>query len=227
MPTDIQLARYLAALGIAIGVVSCRPADEERQAEPKPGEAQVAAPGKDSLANRLDELTCTYPVKEDDTPASLEQRFGAQARAETIYGPEGIELSGVALWPDDPRRRVEVVFSEEGDRPLSFAGVSGQSAWRLASLAIGDPLAKAQEANGKPFDLWGFGWDYGGYASDLKGGKLAALPGGCRAVVRFDLPEDADPPTELLGEVQLSSDDAALSGEGARVVELSLTFDRE
>lgn len=227
MATSIQLARYLAALSITVGVMSCRPADEEERAAPNEEEVQVAIPAKDAPAKRPDELTCAYPVKEDDTPASLKERFGAQARAETIYGPEGIELSGVALWPDDPQRRVEVVFSEEGEHLLSFAGVSGQSGWRLADLTLGDPLARAQEVNGKPFDLWGFGWDYGGYASDLKGGKLAALPGGCHAIVRFDLPENAEVSAELQGEVQLSSDDPRLADVNARIVELSLTFDRE
>jgi len=217
-----------AALGAAVALIGCRPASEQpTQAEPDAAEATLTAAGTVDT-ERADELTCSYPVTADDTPASLKQRFGDAARVETIYGPEGIELPGVALWPDDPERRVEVVFSEEGERLLSFAGISGEkSAWRLAGLALGDPLASAQRANGRPFELWGFSWDYGGYASDLRGGKLAALPGGCRAIVRFDLPESSDPPSEVLGEVRLASDDPLLAGAEARIVELALTFDRE
>lgn len=227
MKTRTCPAPCLAALAAALAVVSCRPAGEVPAAKAEPGEVRAAGPAAEAAAAPSDEMTCSYPVGADDTPASLEQRFGADARAETIYGPEGIELSGVALWPDDPRRRVEVVFSEEGQRVLSFAGVSGRSEWRLAGLVLGDPLARAAEVNGKPFELWGFAWDYGGYASDLKGGKLQALPGGCRAIVRFDVPGDAEIPAELQGEVRLASDDPALAGAGARIVELSVTFDRE
>ena len=118
-----------------------------------------------------------------------------------------------------------MVFSDEERRHVSFAEANGASAWRAAGLALGDSLAHAQQANGKPFELWGFSWDYGGYVSDLKGGKLEKLPGGCRAMVRFDLPEEAEVPTEILGEVQLRSDDALLAGANARIVELSLAFD--
>jgi hypothetical protein len=171
------------------------------------------------------EMTCTYPVKANDTAATLVERFAGQARIETIYGPEGIELPGVALWPDDPQRRIEVVFSDEERRHVSFAEANGASVWRAAGLALGDSLAQAQKANGKPFDLWGFSWDYGGYASDMQGGKLEKLPGGCRAMLRFDVPAEAEVPTEILGEVQLKSDDALLAGANARIVELSLAFD--
>jgi hypothetical protein len=170
-------------------------------------------------------MTCSYPVKANDTADTLLQRFGDQARVETIYGPEGIELPGVALWPDDPKRRVEVVFSDEGRRNVSFAEANGASEWQAAGLALGDPPAKVQQANGKPFELWGFSWDYGGYVSDLRGGNLDALPGDCRAMLRFDLPEEAEVPTEILGEVQLASDAASLALANARLVELSLAFD--
>ena len=209
---------------MALALTACRQEPDQNREENEPA-PQAAVPRADS--SPADVLTCTYPVRENDTPASLQERYGKDARVETIYGPEGIELPGVALWPDDPQRRVEVVFSEEGERLLSFAGVSGKSAWRLAGLALGDPLAKAQEVNGKPFELWGFSWDYGGYASDFGGGKLTALPGGCRAIVRFDVPELAEVPSEILGEVRLSSDDAILADVDARIVELSVTFDRE
>jgi hypothetical protein len=170
-------------------------------------------------------MTCSDPVKASDTADTLRQRFGDQARVETIYGPEGIELPGVALWPDDSKRRIEVVFSDEGRRTVLFAEANGASEWRAAGLSLGEPLAKAQESNGKPFELWGFSWDYGGYVSDFRGGKLAALPGGCRALLRFDVPEEADVPTEILGEVRLTSDDPVLAGVNARIVELALAFD--
>ena len=60
---------------------------------------------------------------------------------------------------------------------------------------------------------------------DEAGGKLAALPGGCRALLRFDVPEEADVPTEILGEVRLTSDDPMVADANARIVELALAFD--
>jgi hypothetical protein len=183
--------------------------------------ASASAEAKPTAAT---ELTCTDPVRASDTAATLQERFGDQARVETLHGPEGIEFAGVVLWPDDPARRLEVVLAEEGQRTVSSVGMSRTSAWRAAGLALGDPLARANEANGKPFKLWGFGWDYGGYVSDLAGGKLAALPGGCRVVMDLGPSEDADVPDALIGEVELSSDDPRLAAAGVTIYELSLAF---
>ena len=68
-------------------------------------------------------------------------------------------LPGVVLWPNDPKRRVEVVFADEGRRSVSFAQLMGTAAWRVAGLAVGDPLGQVLEANGRPFELWGLSWD--------------------------------------------------------------------
>jgi hypothetical protein len=212
-------------MGIVLAVAACQPEADRGEPVAEPVERATAAASAPAAPSVPDEMTCSYPVRASDTADTLLRRFGDQARVETIFGPEGIELPGVALWPDDPKRRIEVVFSDEGRRNVSFAEANGASAWRAAGLVLGDPLAKAQEANGKPFELWGFSWDYGGYVSDFHGGELDALPGGCRAMLRFDVPEEADVPTGILGEVQLSSDDALLAPANARIVELALSFD--
>ena len=172
-------------------------------------------------------MTCSEPVRANDTAASLQQRFGDNARVETLQGPEGIELPGVVLWPNEPKRRVEVVFADEARRSVSFAQLTGTADWRVARLAVGDPVGRVQEANGRPFELWGFSWDYGGYVSDFKGGKLEELPGGCGVMMRLGPGEDAEVPDELMGEVMLSSDDPRLEASGVRIDELALSFSPE
>jgi hypothetical protein len=97
----------------------------------------------------------------------------------------------------------------------------------VSGLAIGDPLARATAANGKPFKLWGFSWDYGGYVSDLEGGRLVRLPGGCRVMMRVGPRDDVEVPVALIGEVQLSSDDPRLEKVGATIEELLLAFPSE
>lgn len=98
------------------------------------------------------------------------------------------------------------------------------SNWRVADLAIGDPLARANEVNGKPFKLWGFGWDYGGTVSDLAGGRLAALPDGCRVMMAVGPREDIALPDGLVGDRELSSDDPRLEVVDVVIHELSLGF---
>lgn len=196
---------------------ACQPAQDEAQ----PTEAASKTRAEPAPAT---ELTCSGPIKPGDTAASLQQRYGDQARTETLYGPEGIEFPGLVLWPDDPARRLEVVFAEEGQRTVSSIGLGRESTWRVAGLAIGDPLANANAANGEPFKLWGFGWDYGGAVSDLAGGRLAALPGGCRVVMAVGPREDIEVPDGLLGDRELSSDDPRLEAADVVIHELSLAF---
>jgi hypothetical protein len=207
-------------LGLLVLAGGCQPAADQSDEQPA-----AAAPAKPEAAPAAaSELTCSDPVRATDTLASLQQRFGDRARTETLYGAEGIEFPGLVLWPDDPGRRIEVAFIEDGQRTVSSVGLSSRSKWRVAGLAIGDPLARAEEANGKPFKLWGFSWDYGGYASDLGGGTLAALPGGCRVVLRLGSREGGEVPDALIGEVELSSDDPRLEAAGVAIEELSLAF---
>jgi hypothetical protein len=207
-------------LGFLVLLGACQPADGERGSET--AAATSAAVSTKPAADT--ELTCSGPIEPGDTATSLQKRYGEQARLETLSGAEGIEFPGLVLWPDDPSRRIEVAFAEEGQRTVSSAGLAGTSAWRVAGLALGDPLVRATEANGKPFKLWGFSWDYGGYVSDLAGGKLAALPGGCRVIVRVGPREGADVPDALVGEVELSSDDPRLEAAGVTIEELTLAF---
>jgi hypothetical protein len=206
-------------LTLLVLVGACQPAESERDQEPV-----VATPNRIAGEPTLPTLTCSDPIQPADTAASLQQRYGDQARFERLHGAEGIEFTGLVLWPDDPARRLEVVFAEEGAHAVSSIGLSSGSEWRVAGLAIGAPIARANAVNGKPFKLWGFSWDYGGYASDLGGGKLAALPGGCRLVMRLGPRKGAEVPDALIGEVELSSDDPRLEAAGVTIEELTLAF---
>jgi hypothetical protein len=215
------------ALCVALAVAACQPAGSEREvsAERSPADGEQASEPK--TPSSAAELACADPVRPDDTAASLQQRFGEQARTETLYGPEGIELPAVVLWPANPKRRVEVAFTEESRQHVSMVQLTRPSEWHVAGLSVGDPIADVDEANGRPFELWGFSWDYGGYVSDLKGGKLAARAGGCQVMLRLAPQDDAVLPDALMGEVLLSSDDQRLAEAGVRIEELALALSPE
>jgi hypothetical protein len=214
--------RKLLLTGLAAGsLAACQQErDPGSAAEEMPAATLAPEPGLAPAA----ELTCSDPVRANDTAASLRERYGDDARVETLYGPEAIELPGVVLWPDDPSRRVEVIFSDETRRHVSLAQLSGASERRVAGLTVGDPIVRAHQSNGRAFELWGFSWDYGGFVSDFKGGELEKLPGGCGLLMRLGPREDAMLPDALLGEVQLLSDDPRLEAAGVRIEELSLAF---
>lgn len=149
-------------------------------AEPAPTTVP-AVPAIDEWA-----LTCTTPVKLGDSLAEVRRKFAAAARTETLTGAEGMEYQALVLWGDDPARRLELPFDEEEADPKVTAVSLGspKSRWKVRGVAINDPLASVAAANGKPFTLSGFDWDYGGQVTDWRGGKLAPA-NSCGVVVRF------------------------------------------
>jgi hypothetical protein len=200
----------------AFALAACSSAD-------KPADPPLATPTATASAVPSD-LSCAGPVKPGDTVATLTARFGEQARIETLGGAEGLEFAGLVLFGDDPARRLEVIFGDDTSVPASAVRLRGETRWPVGGVRLGDALAKVREANGAAFELWGFGWDYGGYVSDLKDGRLAALPGGCSLSIRFDPDPAAELPNDLMGEAALSSDDPRVLAAKPTVSELTLNF---
>ena len=61
-----------------------------------------------ALSRRNFAANCTTPVSRNDTAATILNRYGAQARRETLPGAEGETFPGVVLYPRDRLRRVEI-----------------------------------------------------------------------------------------------------------------------
>ena len=180
-----------------------------------------AAPARHAFA-----ATCTSPVTRSDTAATILRRFGANARRETLPGAEGETYRGVVLYPRDPQRRVEIAFSDDARPHVSSIRIGGDSSnWSFGSMALGDGVPQITSSNGRSFTFSGFEWDYGGYVTDLKGGALSRLPGGCRLGIRFSLPANVTTtPEALMGDVQVPSTHPALRRLRPVVTELSLNW---
>jgi hypothetical protein len=117
------------------------------------------------------------------TPANCTQEavlaaYGQNAKVDTIYIIDGMYDEGVVLFPDNPRRRVEIYWDKLNNPKLPAyirieGDSTGRSDWKTSDgITIGTPLADLQKLNGKAFDISGFGWDYGGFVTDWKGGKF-------------------------------------------------------
>ncbi|WP_395646661.1 hypothetical protein [Terricaulis sp.] len=167
------------------------------------------------------ELTCAAWTSV--TGASLEQRFGAANVTEaSLPGPEGETYMATVVYPNDPAKRVEIVWRDLEARavPMSVTVGGDASDWIGArDLRLGAALAEVETANGRPFQLWGFGWDYGGYVSDWKGGALDDPA--CRVRVRFDPGNDA---AGANGDSAFMSDAPAVRAANAHVSEISLGY---
>ena len=215
--------RLVITVSALLALSACERADHDA-AVPAPEVTDTGTQGPHTTSH---ELSCSDPVRPGDTVASLTSRFGSDAREEALGGPEGSEFAGLALWPDDPSRRLEVFFAEEGPATVSSVRVGDKSQWRVAGLALGDPLAKVREANGAAFTFLGFGWDYGGYVSGFGDGRLGSLPGGCTASLRLDAFAPIDESLEVSGDVEVASDTRGLAEADVRLVELGIGFPGE
>jgi hypothetical protein len=168
-------------------------------------------------------ITCALPVKKGDTAATLKARYGNHARLMKIHAAEGEMVDGMALWPNDPKRRIDVFFADRPGRKVDMVRIDeDKSQWKLGGIGIGSPLASVVAVNGRAVTVSGFGWDYGG-AVDPKGGKLEKMPGGCRLGLTMDV--GANAPQGVFGDgVFLGSDSALLKRARPRVVQMFISW---
>jgi hypothetical protein len=172
-------------------------------------------------------ITCASPVAPNDTERSLKQRFGKEAVVQDLPGAEGEKYKGVVLFPKATDRRIEVAFTDDKAKRasgLTLRDTARTSRWNVSGVTIGSNLAEVQKANGKPFLVSGFEWDYGGFVTDWKGGALSRpLQGGCTVTIRFG--KNAAAPKSLLGDgVKAASDNAALVKFAPVVTEIGINF---
>lgn len=147
------------------------------------------------------EAGCAPPVHAGESAKDLSRRFGGGAKIEEVDGAEGEKVKAFVLFPKDKARRVEVLFDDDAMAKATGLRWSGQgNKWNvLGVVTVGSDVKTVRAANGAPFSINGFGWDYGGYAANFHAGKLGKLAGGCTISLRFDH-EGKDPPAALSGD---------------------------
>jgi hypothetical protein len=211
----------LIILLLAAGIAGCSPAAAPDKAAPPP--SADAGPALD--------LTCAGPFKAGMTRSDLVALFGATNVTDGVEGgPEGMEIPVSYLFASDPAKRAVVRWFEGPAATRTMSGVYADSldpAWALpGGLKPGADIAAVEAANGRPFMLSGFGWDYGGAATDWKGGALGAGTPGCNVQVRFqhgqDVPEDAL--LSVSGDAGFSSDLPAMRAVAPLAAEIALGF---
>jgi hypothetical protein len=133
-------------------------------------------------------IACTGAFGREASHLKLAQRFDSRNITFTeVDGPEGTKLRGTVLFPNDPKRRLEVLWQNEASRSQThLIVINGQSTWSgPKGLRLGLALAALEKINGKPFKLSGFDQPNGGSVIDWDGGALEKLPGDCRVGLRL------------------------------------------
>ena len=192
------LASAIALLGACGGEEAAAPIPTVTPEASGPMENAAEA----SAANVAFVLSCGAPFNREATPATLAAVFGREnVVPETIDGPEGEPMNVTAIYPNDPERRIEVSFANEEERTdlVAVTVRDHASQWKgQGGYSFGDGIEAVEKANGGPFAVSGFEWDYGGFVTDWKGGKLKEA-GGCATTVRF-APEATDIAPTIMGD---------------------------
>jgi hypothetical protein len=102
------------------------------------------------------------PLKRDTSEAALTRTLGAaNVRSALISLGSGRCVQGTVVFPDDPSRRLEIVWSSAMHQRPAFVVLGAGSRYRTASGArVGASLAELERLKGEP--LATASWDWSG-----------------------------------------------------------------
>ncbi len=175
-----------------------------------------------------EEFRCQGPFAKDTDHQRLITAFGrGNVSQRTVYEPEGLEIRASIVFPDDPIRRLIVLWSDQESLRRPARIILLGSAWSgPGGLKIGTPIETVEKVNGRPFVLYGFEWDYGGTIGSWNSGTLGNLPGGCTFSPIFETDDKA--PAEAIdvvaGDSQFASDSKAMRAAKPRIRSLELGY---
>lgn len=191
----------LLLVGLPVLLWACQPDDstpddstrgDSTRGASTPGESTVTS-GKAAMGNdfRIVPGQRVGPVRYSTSEAELLQGLGPGivTVGDTVYGAEGEEFVGTTLYKDTADQ-LQILYRDSSQRQHPelvlirpyVTDAEGTplpnpkpTRWSTADgLRIGTTLHELERRNGKPFRLWGFGWDYGGSVSSWRGGRLDA-----------------------------------------------------
>lgn len=174
-------------------------------------------------------VTCNGVFGKDSSHLKLAVKYNSRNVAfGQVDGPDGSKIPASILFPNDPRRRLEVLWNNEAARTdTQVIAINGKSQWSAPKgLKLGLAIATLEKANGRPFKLSGFGADGAASVLGWDGGALASLPGGCKIGVR--LFEDSKSPeaarSAVAGDKELPSNDPGLRAVKPTVGEILIGY---
>ena len=203
-----------------------------RQAKPAPQadpDAPKPAPKPRVAAAPANAVTCGGAFAKDATHLKLAIKYDSRNIVfGEVDGPDGTKIKATILYPNESKRRLEVIWNNDAARTdLSLVVINGQSQWTAPKgLKLGTPLAALEKANGRPFKISGFGADGSASVLGWEGGALTSLPGGCKVGVRLAADGKAPPEARdaVGGEKELLSNNANLKAVKPTVAEILIGY---
>jgi hypothetical protein len=201
-----------------------------RSGPPERPEQDLAAPARPRpAAPSANVVACNGVFAKDSGHLKLAIKYDSRnITYGQVDGPDGSRLNASIIYPNDPRRRLEVLWNNEADRSdTQVIAINGRSQWVAPKgLKLGLPIAAVEKANGRPFKVSSFGAD--GIAAVLgwEGGALSTVPGGCKVGLR--LIADQKTPEEARSAVgadkELLSNDPSVRAVKPTVFEILIGY---
>ena len=140
----------------------------------------------------------------------------------------GTKVKASIVFPNDPKRRLEVWWSNPAERSgIYLIDIKGKSTWGApGGMRLGLNLVQLEKLNQKPFKLKGFDKNGVATVSDWDDGALASLPGGCKSGVSLTADPKASPDavSALSADKEYSSSDPAIRAVKPTVSEILIGY---
>ena len=173
-------------------------------------------------------VACSGTFAKDSSHLKLAMFFDSKNITFTDVEASGSKVPASVLFPNDPKRRLEVWWSYPTDRKeIHLIVIGGRSTWAApGGLRLGQTLEQVGKLNHKPFKLKGFDKDRIATGSDWDGGALATVAGGCRTGVslRADARASAEEIDALSVDEEYSSSDPAIRAAKPTVSEILIGY---
>src|SRR5262252_3615962 len=128
-------------------------------------------------------VACSGAFAKESSHLKLAMFFDSKNITFTDVEASGSKVPASVLFPNDPKRRLEVWWSNPTARSeIHLIVIGGQSAWTApGGMRLGQTLDQVEKLNHKAFNLKGFDKDRIATVSDWDSGAMASLPGDCNA----------------------------------------------
>src|SRR6266566_6910074 len=160
-------------------------------------------------------LACSGVFAKDSDHLKLTTAFGSKnITFSDVEANDGSKVPASVLFPNDPKSRLEVWWSDPAARSdIHLIVIGSQSTWTApGGMRLGQTLEQVEKLNHKPFKLKGFDNDHIATVSDWDGGTLGTVTGGCSTglSLRADPKASAGAMSALSVDKEYSSSDSAV-----------------
>ena len=174
-------------------------------------------------------VACSGIFTKDSDHLKLTTAFGSKNIIfSDVEANDGSKVPASVLFPNDPKSRLEVWWSDPAARSdIHLIVIGSQSTWTApGGMRLGQTLEQVEKLNHKPFKLKGFDKDRIATVSDWDGGALATLAGDCSAglSLRADPKASAVAIGAFPADKEFSSSDLAIRAAKPTVSEILIGY---